>query len=86
MLDIRLVDFATWENARAMARADSVPDGLMWWVTLRVRGVEIQYNVGDDFAYCEASAYDRFGTDMADWKFEELVDGGVIDDRVVWIG
>ena len=29
MLDIRLVDFATWENARAMARADSVPDGLM---------------------------------------------------------
>ena len=77
-----LVDFASFENARLVARRIYADDlggsGSSIWVSLLIRGVAVQYDVAGDFAYCDAPVYDRFGTDLADWVHE--------DDRVVWVG
>ena len=73
MIDLRAIDFANWKNAREIARADSGDDvAIDGWVTLNIRGVEVQYHVADDFAYVE--------TDLC----PILSDFTLVEDRLEW--
>ena len=69
MIDLMFIDFATWDNARWVARADVGDEiSISGWVIVFVRGISINYHIADDFAYCVVT--DRELPILSDFKWE----------------
>ena len=71
-----VVDFATFSNAREVARLvyrdDLASDFSTCWVGLKIRGVAVQYDVSSDFAYASVGRGDG-GSALFDfdWSTDE---------------
>lgn len=66
MIDLSLIDFASFANARTVIR--SAPE-FSGWVSLVVRGVVISYHVGDDLAYAHDVARGDSGSALFDFTW-----------------